>query len=144
MPGNYSPQPPREVRRQSERQYESIWEAHADARRALYPYEVPPWENREPYNMWEDMADRLDPSSSAKIIDLGTNDGYLYKVLRHKGFAGKFIGIDIEGRDLPAVNYLIKHQFPDADVEFLQEQLQPILPTMFQTRVACSRNFIAL
>jgi SAM-dependent methyltransferase len=131
MSGNYSPQPPREVRSQSESQYESIWEAHADARRALYPYETPPWEDRKPYNMWEDMADRLDPANAAKIIDLGTNDGYLYKVLRYKGFGGKFIGIDIEGKDLPAVDYIIRHQFPDADVEFLQgdaQNLRGIIP----------------
>lgn len=128
----YSPHPPREVSRQNASQYENIWDLHADARRALYSYEVPPWEDREPYNIWEDMVDRLDPVNSSKIIDLGTNDAYLYKILRQKNFAGKFIGIDNEGKDLAAVEYVIRQQFPDADVEFLEgdaQNLQGIIPS---------------
>jgi ubiquinone/menaquinone biosynthesis C-methylase UbiE len=124
MEARYSPQHPDEVRRQSFSQYESIWHGYADARRALYPYEVPPWESREPYNIWFDMADHLEPKVASKVIDIGTNDGYFHRILRDKGFQGEFIGIDIEGKDLPAVEHLANRRFPDFNVRFMQGDAQ--------------------
>ena len=120
----YSPHRPEEVRRGSQLQYESLWKGYASVRRALYSYARPPWEDKPAYNIWEDMAEQLDLNNLSKIVDLGTNDGYFHSVLRHKNFKGNFIGVDIEGKDLPVVEYIAKYmvqnRFPDTDVEFLQ------------------------
>jgi len=124
MNERYSPHRPLDVRRQSSTQYENIWHGYADARRALYPYEVEPGENRQPYNIWEDMADHLDPQNATKIIDIGTNDGYFHSILRHKGFKGEFIGIDIEGKDLPAVEAIAHHRFPGYNTQFIKGDAQ--------------------
>jgi SAM-dependent methyltransferase len=126
MTEKYSPQHPREVRRLSESQYRSIWEGYADARRALYPYEVPPGEERRPYNIWEDMADHVDPVNASMVIEFGTNDGYFHSILRHRGFSGKFVGIDIEGKDLPSIEFIAHQRFPDADIDFIQGDAQDL------------------
>jgi SAM-dependent methyltransferase len=132
METQYSPQHPEDVRRQSSSQYESIWHGYADARRALYPYEVSPWENREPYNIWEDMADHLNPETATKIVDIGTNDGYFHGILRHKGFKGEFIGIDIEGKDLPIVEHIAKQRYRQYETNFLVGDAQN-LRTVIET-----------
>lgn len=116
----YSPQHPAQVRRQSLSQYESIYDGYANARRSLYPYEVAPWEEREPYNIWEDMAGRLNSVGPTRIVDIGSNDGYFHSILRHKGFAGEYVGIDKEGKDLPAVEYIAKLGFPGMGIRFIE------------------------
>jgi len=129
MSERYSPYRPNTVRDLSESQYENIWEGQADARRSLYPYEVPPWEERQPYNIWEDMAEQLDLPNITKIVEFGTNDGYFHSILRHKGFAGSFIGIDIEGKDLPAIELIAREHIARLGIEgagahFIQGDVQ--------------------
>lgn len=143
MTERYSPQNPREVRRQNASQYENIWSGFAQARRALYAYEVPPGEDREPYNIWVDIADHLQPETKELIYEFGANDGYFHSILRSRGFRGKYVGVDIEGKDLPAVEHIARHRFPGTDVEFIQADAQNLKGVVDSNSVpAVAVNFI--
>jgi len=155
MTERYSPHHHRHVRRQSESQYEDIGQGYAEARRRLYPYEVPPGESRKPYNIWEDIADHLEPKNKKIIAEFGTNDGYFHSVLRHKGFDGRFIGIDIEKNGLESAEYLAQLTIErlvrlgridgaEAEAKFLHGDAQDLRGLIATSSVpAVAANFVA-
>jgi len=143
MSEKFSPQKLSDVRKQRKNQYENIWNGYANARRTLYPYEVPPWEDRQPYNIWEDIADHLDPANAKEIVEFGANDGYFHSILRYRGFQGSYLGIDIEGNDLPASEFIARQRFPGVDVRFIQGDAQDLRGILANNSFAyAAANFI--
>lgn len=80
--------------RESEWQYED-GSRHADARRRLYRFAVPP------RNLWQEMAQSLEIGESDQILDIGTGNGEFVDLLDLKvkaqhgdSFQGSILGID--------------------------------------------------
>lgn len=89
------------------------------------------------------MADHLNPRQTELIYEFGANDGYFHSILRNRGFNGKYVGVDIEGKDLPAVEYIARQRFPDAEVEFIQGDAQNLRGLVESNSVpAVAVNFV--